>query len=77
MVSLSHRLVVEAAVHGGTLSVVPLARQDAQVSSSEAGVAQGVTHRVDCTVDVAQVVEEVPQTLRYTVHTRGQRFHQH
>lgn len=45
--------VVEPSVHRRPVPVVPLARQNAQVSPAERRVAQGVAHGVDCTVDVA------------------------
>ena len=34
----------------------PATRQDAPVGLTEVGVAQGVEHRVDCTVDIAEPV---------------------
>lgn len=68
---------------------VPLALEYSHVGHAERSVAQGVTHRVDGAVDVAQVVEEVPHALRYpllvivrfaslaTARGRGERFQQH
>lgn len=69
--------VVETPVHRRAVAIVPLARQDAQISPSEAGVTQRVTHGVDRAVDVTQEVEEVPQPGWYTVRTRRQRLQQH
>lgn len=53
--------VVVTAVDGRAVPVVPLALQDTQVCSAEGGVAQRVTHGIDGRVNVAEVVEEVPQ----------------
>lgn len=53
-------LIVIAAVHGGAVPVMPFALEDPQVRSPETGVAQGVAHRVNRGVYVAQVIKEIP-----------------
>lgn len=71
---------------------VPLAFEYTYVRHAKRGVAQGVTHRVDGAVDVAQVVEKIPHALRHPLlaaaavrsvglataaRVRGKRFQQH
>jgi len=66
---------------------VPLALEYPHVGHAERGVAQGVAHRVDGAVDVAQVIEKVPHALRHPLLVavglvvaaggRRERFQQH
>ena len=56
---------------------MPLALEDAHVRPAEGRVAERVAHRVDGAVDVAQVVEEVPERGRDAVRARRQRLEQH
>lgn len=70
-------LIVQAPIHRRPVPVVPFALQDAQVRSPEAGVAQGVTHRIYGGVYVAQVVEEIPQLRGDARARRRHRLQQH
>lgn len=44
---------------------VPLALEYPHIGHAERSVAQGVAHRVDGAIDVAQVIEKVPHALRH------------
>lgn len=69
--------VVVAAIHRRTIPVVPFALQDTQVRSAEGRVAQRVAHRIYGRIDVAQIVEKVPQLRRNTSTARCHRFQEH
>lgn len=56
---------------------MPLALEDAHIGAAEGRVAERVAHGVDGAVDVAQVVEEVPQARGDAVRTRRERLEQH
>lgn len=77
MKKMRKHLVVETAVHGDPVPAVPFASQYSYVSPAEGGVEERVTHGVDGAVDVAEIVKEVPQLLRYARAVRRQRLQQH
>ena len=57
--------------------VVPLALQYAHVGLAEGRIAERVEYRVNGTVDVAQIVEKVPELLGYAAGAGCERFQQH
>lgn len=69
--------IVKSSVHGTPVPIVPLACEDSNISMSEGSVAKCVTHRIDCAVDVAQIVKEVPQFLWDTARAGSQWFQKH
>lgn len=72
----SSALIVETPVHRRPVPVVPLALQYAKISATEARVAQRVAHRIYRRIDVAQVIEKVPDVRRYRLAER-ERLQQH
>jgi hypothetical protein len=69
--------VVKCPVHGTPVSIVPLAGEDPNVGMSEGSVAKCVAERVDCAVDVTQVIKEIPQFLGYAACTGSQWLEKH
>lgn len=68
--------VVKSPVYRGPVSVVPLALKYTQIRAPKTGVAQRVAHGIYRGINIAQIVEEVPQLGRYTL-ARRHRFQQH
>lgn len=69
--------VVHPSGHCLPVPRVPLAGQYPHVRPAERGIAQGVAHRIDRRVDVAQGVHKVPQLLREAFRAAGERLQQH
>lgn len=64
-------------IDASPVPAVPLALEYAHVGPAEGRVAEGVADRIDGAVDVAEIVEEVPELLGYAARAGRQRFQQH
>lgn len=61
--------IIIAPVHRSSISVMPFTSKYPYISSPERGVTESITHWVYGTIDVAQIIEKVPKTLRNTICT--------
>lgn len=73
-VKAHHNSIVHTPSHCFPIPIVPLARQNPHVRSSEGGIAKGVAHRIDCGVNVTKSIEEGPELIRDTFSAGCERF---
>lgn len=67
MASAGRVLIVDAALDGRFGARVPFAGKDSNVGAPEGSVTQSVANGIDGTVNVTEVIGEVPQLGRETV----------
>lgn len=65
-----------SSIHCSPVSTMPLARENPNVGSPKISVAQCVTHRIHCTINITKIIAQVPNFFRNTVCARGERFQQ-